>query len=100
MNKYRVVEIWADENRLALRCSAGRYHLARCLGVLPAAGLTVVGSGPHLGFGILSCPTHRAVFRVIFESVGNTEMPLPPSAMLGATHRPRHMDRRPHAATD
>lgn len=85
MNRYRVVEMWTDENRLALRCSTGRYHLARCLGVLPAAGVSVVGSSPLLGFGILSSPINGAIFRVIFESVGNTEMPNPPSSMLGAT---------------
>lgn len=100
MNTHCVVDMWTDENRLALRCSAGRHHLVRCLGVLPAAGVSVVGSSPNLGFGILSCPTHRSVSRVIFESVGNTQMPLPPSAMLGATHRPRRMDRRTQVATD
>ncbi len=86
--------------RLALRCSAGRYPLARYLGVLPAPGVFVVGSSPHLGFEILSRPTRRAVFGGIFESVGDTEKPLPPSAMLGATHHPRHLERRTQAATD
>lgn len=71
MYSYRVVERWAAENRLALRCSRGRYHLTRALNSLPADGISLRGDQPHLGFGILHCEQTGAAFRVIFESINH-----------------------------
>jgi hypothetical protein len=73
MYKYRVVERWAAENRLALRCSRGRYHLTRALNGLPADGISLHGDQPHLGFGILRCEATGAAFRVIFESINHPD---------------------------
>ena len=73
MHTYRVVERWADESRIALRCDVGRYHLTRALNALPPAGATLHGTEVHLGFGILLCPTSGAIFRVIFESIDHTD---------------------------
>lgn len=91
MHKYSVVNIWTQEHRLALRCSAGRFHLARALGVLPNAGAVLDGDSPQLGFGILLCPESGTIFRVMFESVGHASRlvaPSAPSAMSDAWHRP------------
>ncbi len=87
MHKYRVVQRWAEENRMALRCSEGRCHLTLALRTFPLADALLEGARPHLGFDLLQCPKSGAIFRVIFESIGNSEMPLAPSAMPGATHR-------------
>ena len=89
MHKYRVVERWQEESRLALWCSAGRYHLARALGPLPVADARLEGSRPHLGFGTLQCTATGTVFRVIFESIGNTEKPLPPSDVPTPAQKPQ-----------
>ena len=88
MHKYRVSQRWQEESRLALWCSAGRYHLARALGPLPAANAILEGARPHLGFGTLQCTATGTVFRVIFESIDNTEKPLPPSDLPTAAHKP------------
>ena len=94
MHKYRVIEQWADESRLALKCSKGRYYLARALSMAPPpAGVVLEGAKPHLGFDLLLCPTSGAVFRVIFESIGNTELPRPRNAMPGTAHRPQGTSR-------
>jgi hypothetical protein len=79
MHKYRVVERWAEESRLTLRCSRGQYHLARALNVMPEVEARLEGYSPHLGFGVLTCPKSGAVFRVIFESIGNASKPLAPN---------------------
>jgi len=71
MHKYRVVERWPDGSRLELRCQTGRYHVVRILSGTPAAGVTLTGDKPHLGFGLLSCSLSGRIFRVIFESIGH-----------------------------
>ena len=81
MHNYRVVGLWAEEQRLALRCSAGRYHLTRALGLLPEAGAALDGDSPHLGFGLLLCPKSGTSFRVVFESIGQAKMPVAPMSM-------------------
>lgn len=126
MQKYRVVDIWTQERRLALRCSAGRFHLARALGVLPNAGAVLDGDSPQLGFGILLCPRSRTIFRVIFESISHATRPsaptvptvptapisviaptapiapialIAPSAMPDARHQPCRRSRWSHVAS-
>ena len=123
MQKYRVVDIWTRERRLALRCSAGRFHLARALGVLPNAGAVLDGDSPQLGFGILLCPRSRTIFRVIFESISHATRPsaptvpisviapsapiapiapialIAPSAMPDARHQPCRRSRWSHVAS-
>jgi len=83
MHKYRVIERWAEESRMTLRCSRGHYHMARALSVLPDVEARLEGYRPHLGFGILHCPTSGEVFRMIFESVGNSAKPPAPNATQG-----------------
>ena len=43
MHKYRVVERWADESRVALQCHMGRYHVALALNGMPPAAGTLHG---------------------------------------------------------
>jgi len=93
MHKYRVVERSAEESRLTIRCSGGRYHLTRALSVLPEVDARLEGDKPHLGFGILRCSKTGAAFRVIFESIGNTAMPSP-NPVPGATDRAPGAGRR------
>ena len=88
MHKYCVVERWPEERQLALRCSVGHYHLTRALGVLPAVDARLEGAKPHLGFGVLKCPVSGAMFRVIFESIGNSQRPLAPNDIPGTRHSP------------
>ena len=89
MYKYRVVERWVEQSRLVLRCSKGRYYVARALSLATPPGAVLEGAKPHLGFDLLLCPQSGAIFRVIFESIGNTALPSPPNAMPGTTHRPQ-----------
>jgi hypothetical protein len=86
MHKYRVVDRCAEESRLTLQCDAGHYHLTRALSVFPPADATLEGAKPHLGFDLLLCPKSGAVFRVIFESIGNAEIPHAPTSMPGTVH--------------
>ena len=123
MQKYRVVDIWTPERRLALRCGAGRFHLARSLGVLPNSGAVLNGDSPHLGFGLLLCPRSGTIFRVIFESISHATRPsaptvptvpisviaptapiapialIAPSAMPDARHQPCRRSRWSHVAS-
>ena len=120
MQKYRVVDIWTQERRLALRCSAGRFHLARSLGVLPHAGDMLDGDNAHLGFSLLICPKSGTIFRVIFESISHATRPsaptvptvptapisviaptapIAPSAMPDARHQPCRRSRWSHVAS-
>ena len=120
MQKYRVVDIWTQERRLALRCSAGRFHLARSLGVLPNSGDMLDGDNAHLGFSLLICPKSGTIFRVIFESISHATRPsaptvptvptapisviaptapIAPSAMPDARHQPCRRSRWSHVAS-
>lgn len=89
MYRYRVIERWEDESRLALRCSTGYIHMTRALGALPAADAKLEGARPHLGFGVLQCPQSGSTFRVIFESIGNSEMPRAQHTTPNATQKPQ-----------
>lgn len=89
MYKYRVVELWPDENRLALRCNMGRYHLARALNALPRAEAVLHGAAPHLGFGLLQCPVKGTIFRTIFESINQADFAPRLGAMRHAAHAAR-----------
>lgn len=73
MHTYRVVERWAERGLCALRCSAGRYHVARALQRMPPLDAALHGDRPHLGFGILVCSASGAIFRVIFESINDLQ---------------------------
>lgn len=86
MQNYRVVERWAKESRLTLRCSRGRYHMARALSALPDLEERLEGSQPHLGFGILLCPRSGATYRMIFESIGHAAKPAAPNATQDMAH--------------
>lgn len=74
MHSYRVVERWDERSLFALRCSRGRYHVARALNALPARDADLTGDKPHLGFGVLVCVGSGAVFRVIFDSINDTQV--------------------------
>lgn len=69
MHKYRVINRHADESRVLLEGGAGRYHWARVLNALPEVGAMLVGSRPHLGFGLLLCAGSTRPFRIIFEAI-------------------------------
>ena len=84
MHDYRVVECNAAERQLTLRCSAGRYHLARPLNRLPPVGTALVGATPHLGFGILLCPSAEDIVRVIFEAIDLDDLPGSPDVWAWA----------------
>ncbi len=73
MHTYSVVDNWADESHLGLRCQVGRYHLARALHDSPPLGARLNGAKPHLGFGVLVCPQSGAIFRVIFELINHAD---------------------------
>jgi hypothetical protein len=74
MHRYRVVERWPERGFCAFRCSRGHYHLARTLNVTPEQDASLRGDKPHLGFGILVCAVSGAIFRVIFESINDTNL--------------------------
>jgi len=73
MHEYRVVERWKEEGLCVLRCSSGRYHVARALNFLPPEEAPLHGDKPRLGFSILVCPASGAIFRLIFESIDDAE---------------------------
>ena len=73
MHEYHVIERWPEEGLCALRCSSSRYHVARALHVMPPEEAHLHGDRPRLGFGILLCTTSGAIFRLIFESIDETE---------------------------
>ena len=75
MHKYRVAERWSDDRRLTLQCSAGRYHVARVMSVLPEVDATLEGFKPHLGFGMLVCRRSGAMYRLIFEAINKAKLP-------------------------
>jgi hypothetical protein len=78
MHKYRVVQRWTESGLCVLKCSLGRYHVARALSVRPPARSCLGGDKPHLGFGILQCVETGAIYRVIFESINEVQPgPLP-----------------------
>lgn len=74
MHKYRVVERWADESRVALQCHMGRYHVALALNGMPPAASTLHGQKPHPGFVVLLCTVSGTMFRMIFESINQAEL--------------------------
>ena len=74
MHKYRVVECWADESRIALQCHLGRYHVALALNGMPLAEGTLHGQKPHSGFVILLCAMSGGMFRLIFESINLADL--------------------------
>ena len=82
MHQYRVVGRLEGSNRWALKCSNGRFHLARALNGAPASGTLLRGDKPHLGFGILLCAMSGAIFRVIFESINDPA----PAGRLDVSH--------------
>ena len=71
MNDYHVVERGSEEGLCALRCSSGRFHVARVLHCMPDDNAFLNGDKPRLGFSILLCRTSGAIFRIIFESVND-----------------------------
>ena len=94
MHEYRVVERWADKGLCALQCSTGRYHVARALKVMPPVDVSLSGDKPRLGFGILLCTASGSIFRVIFESINDTQLapgfswtPSEPPTRHRRTHR-------------
>ncbi len=72
MHRYRVVERCDESELCALRCSAGRYHVARSLKAMPPLHATLNGTKPHLGFGLLVCAVSGATFRMIFEAINDS----------------------------
>ena len=69
MHKYRVINHLPDESRVLLEGGAGRYHWARVLNALPEVGAVLMGSRPHLGFGLLLGAGSARPFRIVFEAV-------------------------------
>jgi hypothetical protein len=74
MHKYRVLEVWHEEKRVVVRCSRGRYHLARVLNAMPETQHTLVGDAPHLGFGLMQGLESGMLFRMIFESINEPDL--------------------------
>jgi hypothetical protein len=74
MHKYRVVERWADESRVALQCQMGRYHVALALNGMPPAAGTLHGQKPYPGFVVLLSTVSGTMFRMIFESINQAEL--------------------------
>ena len=93
MHKYRVIECKADESRLALQCGSGRFHVTRALNALPAPGSILNGDKPHLGFGLLLCSRSGALYRVIFESIDNTDLTAVPSWIQATSRAPQDFRR-------
>jgi hypothetical protein len=73
MREYRVVASWSEQALCALRCSSGRYHLARALNLMPPKEAPLHGNRPRLGLSVLLCPASGAIFRLIFESINDAE---------------------------
>jgi hypothetical protein len=99
MHKYRVLERWAESGLCALRCSMGRYHVVRALSVTPPASACLSGDRPHLGFGILRCPTSGAIYRVIFESINELQpgsLPGLPDNALASSRRSMNLSPQSH----
>jgi hypothetical protein len=69
MDKFRVVERRADSSHFSLRCSSGRYHVARSLDLAPQLDAALNGAKPHLDFGLLVGTSSGTVFRVFFEAI-------------------------------
>lgn len=69
MHKYRVIDRHALESRVLLEGGAGRFHWARVLNELPEVGAVLMGSRPHLGFGLLLPAGSTRPFRVLFEAI-------------------------------
>ena len=69
MHHYRVSENRTEDNRLALRDSQGRCHIARAMNDMPASGTDLQGSVPGLGFRVLTCRRTDRAFKVIFEKI-------------------------------
>jgi hypothetical protein len=69
MHEYRVVQRSLDDNRIALVCNMGRYHLTRTLRALPLVGAMLSGAKPHMGFGLLLCLGSGDIFPVVFELI-------------------------------
>lgn len=93
MHRYRVVERWDESELCALRCSAGRYHVARSLRAMPPLHATLNGTKPQLGFGLLVCAASGATFRVIFEAIddarplrGHSSTPIQPPVSTRPGH--------------
>lgn len=84
MHRYRIIERWTEENRVALRCQTGRYHVARALNGVPLAEVSLKGDRPHLGFGILLCTSSGTMFRMIFESINEESLTPGSSSMQNA----------------
>lgn len=56
-------------------------------------GATLHGAKPQLGFGILQCPTSGAIFRVIFESISNTDRVFDPDGVSKTSRDPQDAGR-------
>ena len=69
MHHYRVTENRAEDNRLALRDSHGKCHIAKAMNDMPAFGTDLQGSVPGLGFRVLMCRRTDKAFKVIFEKI-------------------------------
>lgn len=78
MHKYRVVERWVDDSRVALQCQMGRYHVALALNGMPPAAGSLHGQKPHPGFVVLLCTMSGTMsgmmFRMIFELIDQAEL--------------------------
>lgn len=89
MHQYRMIERLMDDDRCVFRCNKGRYHVARVLKAIPPTGVPLSGYKPHIGFGILVGMASGAIFRVIFESINESNLAfvpgqaqhLPPSSL-------------------
>jgi len=73
MHERRVVERWSEEGLCALRCSSGRYHVARALNFMPPEDASLHGDKPRLGFSIRVCSASGTILRLIFDSDNDEE---------------------------
>jgi hypothetical protein len=68
MHSYRVYDVCAQTQKVALRDSSGRQHMARLTAGMPRLWDELQGDMPALGFSLLLTQEGRA-FRAIFEVV-------------------------------
>jgi hypothetical protein len=66
---YQVHDASHDGRAIALRDSAGKFHVARTTSGVPLIGANLHGARAGVGFGILDGGASGHVFRVIFEMI-------------------------------
>lgn len=69
MHRYRVTHIQEGGQRVALKDSAGWFHVARVLTEPPEVGVVLMGALPGLGFRVVQCAANQTRVRLVFEEL-------------------------------